>query len=177
MGNASDTSDVFVSKISKEHDILIGSIYSVFCKFAAFHAPCARFLSQQRVFSSPCRYSVPHGQLHPAASRISQAVHAEAGRVLHRQSVHQRPGDDAHLVSSGDTVFFFTQVWTHGCRFGPNRLRSFQNCCIASVPCLSRCLSKVGKTEETRKQEEGKSDNAELGHNNLLPRSPEHLRV
>lgn len=32
MGNASDASDVFVSKISKEHDILIGSIYSVFCE-------------------------------------------------------------------------------------------------------------------------------------------------
>lgn len=126
MGNASDTSDVFVSKISKEHDILIGSIYSVFCKSAAFHAPCGCFLSQQCVFLSPCRYSVPHGQLHPAASRISQAVHAEAGRVLHRQSVHQRPGDDAHLVSSGDTVFFFTQVWTDGWRFGPNRLHSFQ---------------------------------------------------
>lgn len=53
MGNASDTSDVFVSKISKEHDILIGSIYSVFCKFAAFHAPCGCFLSQQRVFFCP----------------------------------------------------------------------------------------------------------------------------
>lgn len=33
MGNASDTSDVFASTISKEHDILIGSLYSVFCKF------------------------------------------------------------------------------------------------------------------------------------------------
>lgn len=45
MENASDTSDVFVSKISKEHDILIGSIYSVFCKFAAFHGPSGCFLS------------------------------------------------------------------------------------------------------------------------------------
>lgn len=35
MGNASDASDIFLSKISKEHDILIGSIYSVFCKSAA----------------------------------------------------------------------------------------------------------------------------------------------
>ncbi|XP_003963605.2 opsin 7, group member d [Takifugu rubripes] len=31
MGNASEASDIFLSKISKEHDILIGSIYSVFC--------------------------------------------------------------------------------------------------------------------------------------------------
>ncbi len=32
MGNASDTSAVFASTISKEHDILMGSLYSVFCK-------------------------------------------------------------------------------------------------------------------------------------------------
>ncbi|XP_032376003.1 opsin-5 [Etheostoma spectabile] len=31
MGNASDTSAVFASSISEEHDILMGSIYSVFC--------------------------------------------------------------------------------------------------------------------------------------------------
>ncbi|XP_026188930.1 opsin 7, group member d [Mastacembelus armatus] len=31
MENASDTSAVFVSTISKEHDILIGSVYSIFC--------------------------------------------------------------------------------------------------------------------------------------------------
>ncbi|XP_029281972.1 opsin-5-like [Cottoperca gobio] len=31
MGNASDTSAVFASTISKEHDILMGSLYSVFC--------------------------------------------------------------------------------------------------------------------------------------------------
>ncbi|KAM8753616.1 opsin 7, group member d [Acanthopagrus schlegelii] len=31
MGNASDTSAVFASSISKEHDILMGSLYSVFC--------------------------------------------------------------------------------------------------------------------------------------------------
>lgn len=37
MGNASDASDIFLSKISKEHDILIGSIYSVFCKLATCH--------------------------------------------------------------------------------------------------------------------------------------------
>lgn len=114
MGNASDTSDVFVSKISKEHDILIGSIYSVFCKFAAFHRPSGRFLSctdpTSVFFLSPCRYTVPHGQLHTAASCVSQALDAEAGWVLHRQPLHQRPGHDAHFVSSGDTVIFFTQV-------------------------------------------------------------------
>lgn len=47
MGNASDTSDAFSSKISKEHDFLIGSIYSVFCKFAAFRRPSGGFLSCQ----------------------------------------------------------------------------------------------------------------------------------
>ncbi|KAI4796203.1 hypothetical protein KUCAC02_029393 [Chaenocephalus aceratus] len=31
MGNASDTSAVFASTISKEHDILMGSLYGVFC--------------------------------------------------------------------------------------------------------------------------------------------------
>lgn len=45
MGNASDTSDIFLSKISKEHDILVGSIYSVFCKWAACPSPPGRFLS------------------------------------------------------------------------------------------------------------------------------------
>lgn len=35
MGNASDASDIFLSKISKEHDVLIGAIYSVFCKLAS----------------------------------------------------------------------------------------------------------------------------------------------
>lgn len=32
MGNASDTSAVFASTISKEHDILMGSLYIIFCK-------------------------------------------------------------------------------------------------------------------------------------------------
>ncbi|XP_029993712.1 opsin 7, group member d isoform X2 [Sphaeramia orbicularis] len=31
MGNASDTSAVFASTISKEHDFLMGSVYSIFC--------------------------------------------------------------------------------------------------------------------------------------------------
>ncbi|KAG8002481.1 Opsin-5 [Nibea albiflora] len=31
MGNASDTSDVFASTISKEYDVLMGSLYSAFC--------------------------------------------------------------------------------------------------------------------------------------------------
>ncbi|KAM6925553.1 opsin 7, group member d [Xenentodon cancila] len=31
MGNASDTSSSFASSISKEHDILMGSLYSIFC--------------------------------------------------------------------------------------------------------------------------------------------------
>ncbi|KAM9856342.1 opsin 7, group member d [Aulostomus maculatus] len=31
MGNASDTSAVFTSTISKEHDVIMGSLYSVFC--------------------------------------------------------------------------------------------------------------------------------------------------
>lgn len=35
-----------MSKISKEHDILVGSIYSVFCKFAALHRPPGGFLSR-----------------------------------------------------------------------------------------------------------------------------------
>nr|XP_040048278.1 opsin 7, group member d isoform X2 [Gasterosteus aculeatus aculeatus] len=43
MGNASDTSAVFASTISKERDILMGSLYSVFCKSTtrkAAGAPC-----------------------------------------------------------------------------------------------------------------------------------------
>ncbi|KAJ3586180.1 hypothetical protein NHX12_012581 [Muraenolepis orangiensis] len=31
MGNASDISDVFVSTISREHDVVMGSLYTVFC--------------------------------------------------------------------------------------------------------------------------------------------------
>lgn len=32
MENASDTSAVFTSTISKEHDIFMGSVYSLFCE-------------------------------------------------------------------------------------------------------------------------------------------------
>lgn len=66
--------------------------------------------SQQRVSLSPRRFAVPHGQLHSAPGCVSQAVDAEAGRVLHHQSLHQRPRDDAHLVSFSDTVVLFAQV-------------------------------------------------------------------
>lgn len=33
MANISDPSDVFVSTISKEHDIVMGALYSIFCEF------------------------------------------------------------------------------------------------------------------------------------------------
>lgn len=36
MGNASDTSALFASTISKEYDIFMGSLYSVFCKSTLF---------------------------------------------------------------------------------------------------------------------------------------------
>uniref|UniRef100_A0AAV2M046 G-protein coupled receptors family 1 profile domain-containing protein n=1 Tax=Knipowitschia caucasica TaxID=637954 RepID=A0AAV2M046_KNICA len=39
MGNTSDTSASFVSSVSKEHDIFMGAVYSVFCnKFSSSHA-------------------------------------------------------------------------------------------------------------------------------------------
>lgn len=36
MGNASETSDAFASTISKEHDIIMGSLYSIFRKSNLF---------------------------------------------------------------------------------------------------------------------------------------------
>lgn len=111
MGNASDASDIFLSKISKEHDILVGSIYSVFCKLAARRG---RLLSRADpngvLLCPPPRSAVPHGQLRSAPGCVPQALDAEAGRVLHHQSLHQRPRDDAHLVSLGDTLVLFAQV-------------------------------------------------------------------
>lgn len=51
---------------------------------------CTISSSAQSVFILfPYRYTVPHGQLHPATCCISQAVNLEASRVLHNQSRHQ----------------------------------------------------------------------------------------
>lgn len=67
--------------------------------------------SAQSVFIMfPYRYTVPHGQLHPATCCISQAVDLEASRVLHHQSLHQWPWDDTLFIPAGNYVILFTQV-------------------------------------------------------------------
>lgn len=124
MGNASDTSAVFASTISKEHDILMGSLYSVFCKStqqaqisavspsltSCLHDKSPQVNNLSFLLFFFYRYTVPHGQLHSATCCISQAVDLEASWVLHHQSLHQWPWDDALFIPIGNTVIFFTQV-------------------------------------------------------------------
>lgn len=116
MGNAPDTSAAFHSTISKEHDVVMASLYTVFCEFEPTREleatkTCAgeRLLTVLGVFSlHSC--TVPPGQLHSATCCISQAINLETSRVLHHQSVHQRPWDDAGFVPTGDSISLFTQV-------------------------------------------------------------------
>ena len=128
MGNASDTSAVFISTISKEHDILMGSLYSVFCKshthihtrwanlccFDPSLTPDKSPLAHRQLNRSLSflfyRCTVPHGQLHPATCCVSQAVDLEAGRVLHHQSFRQWPWDGALFIPFSNTVVLHTQV-------------------------------------------------------------------
>lgn len=112
MGNASDTSAVFVSTISKEQDIFMGSVYSAFCKSEWKCAPPLQMHTDLCEISSlsPRRFTVPHGQQHPATCCVPQALDLEAGRVLHHQPLHQRPWDDALSVPTGHTVRLCTQV-------------------------------------------------------------------
>lgn len=90
MANISDPSAVFVSTISKEHDIVMGSLYSIFCEFArpaqhctTWHMGSSSSSVQARIPVvaecqaqltppiGPHRPTVPHGQLHPTARGVS----------------------------------------------------------------------------------------------------------
>lgn len=116
MGNASDTSAVFASTISKEYDIFMGSLYSVFCKSTWNASLCSvhHLLTPNSISPSfyffKYRRTVSHGQLRPATCCVSQAVDLEASRVLHHQSFYQRPWDDAVFIPTGSAISFFTQV-------------------------------------------------------------------
>lgn len=127
MANTSDPSGVFVSTISKEHDIVMGLLYSIFCTLtrppshirSSFSwavqpripvvAKCQAWLTHPR---GPCRHPVPGGQLHSATGGVSQALDLEASRVLHHQSVHKWPRNDAVSVPAGHSVNLLTQVTT-----------------------------------------------------------------
>jgi len=71
---------------------------------------CRRTTSASIPLSSLYRCPLPPGQLHSAPCRISQAVDLEASGVLHRQSLHQWPWDDALFIPTGHTISFYTQV-------------------------------------------------------------------
>lgn len=149
MGNASDTSDVFVSKISKEHDILIGSIYSVFCKFAAFHRPSGRFLSCADPNSVVCFFCPRAGILSLMGNCILLLV------AYHKRST-LKPAEffivNLSISDLGMTLTLFplaipssfSHRWEDGRMFGPKRLHSFcfvqtsRHLSTSRVPCLSR---------------------------------------
>lgn len=117
MGNASDTSVVLTSTISKEHDIFMGSLYSLFCESTQYLCWffCFCFfmlypsLAQLNLLFFH-RYTVHHRQLHTATCCLSQAVNLETSRVFYHQSLHQWPWDDTHFTSTGHTIGVFTQV-------------------------------------------------------------------
>lgn len=123
MGNASDTSAEFASRIPKEYDIFMGSLYSVFCKstqhanlYYMDHLLWGQIPRGERcvaIHFNPFffyRYTVCHGQLHSATCCISQAVDLEASGVLHHQSLYQWPWDDTVFIPTGNTISFFAQV-------------------------------------------------------------------
>ena len=58
MGNASDASSLFASRISKEKDILMGSLYSVFCEFTKRNdLQCVNLLPTRCTFGSNLHFS------------------------------------------------------------------------------------------------------------------------
>lgn len=116
-------------------------------------------------FLSPCRHTVPRGQLHTAASCVSQEVDAKAGRVLHRQSLHQRPGDDAHFVSSGNSLIFFTQVWPNiWAKSAPQLLfrRNIRRSLFVQIS-----LSQSGKVNKEEKWQEIQLHNVNMSKRSL----------
>lgn len=131
MANISAPSDVFASTISKEHDIVMGSLYSIFCESTrpSSHCTTSRIRSSfgcvkaqipavakcQSSLTHPCgphRHPVPNGQLHSATGGVSQALDLEASRVFHHQPVHKWPRNDPVPVPTGHSVHLFTQVFT-----------------------------------------------------------------